>query len=428
MKIKFNQPKYILPLIAFPFVLGGGYLVQGSTGKGNKAAVIVPTQGVNDTIPDVASNIANKDLPTKFEAYQQALQNGQNLDSGSYQPIATDAQLQQQQIQARIDSIDRVYHISPTVSATPITPNHSTSNINSNATTNGEAAQDAFYQKLFAGADGNSSTGNASAATYNRQQATGDDSYSSNMKAFRDQMKVIDSMQQAANGTESNNSSADSRKDYMDNKGVHYQFTQDTDFQPETVETVGSRNIDGFNTLRNANANSGQIMAMIDQDVRATAGSRVRIRLLSDIYAGNTLISKGTYLYGFVTGFQTQRVNISVKYIQVKDKSIPVSLDLYDNDGYLGLYVPGSNFREFTKNIGSQSTQGMSSVMMTDGSNVMSNILSQIFSSTTTTAANLISKNRAQLKYNYLVYLRENQTKTQEKGKNNWQWTNDNGQ
>ena len=146
---------------------------------------------------------------------------------------------------------------------------------------------------------------------------------------------------------------------------------------------------------------------MIDQDVKATAGSRVRIRLLSDMFAGEVLIPKGTYVYGMVTGFQAQRVNISVKYIPFQDQSIPVQLDLFDNDGYLGLYVPGSNFREFTKEIGSQASQGMSSVVMADGSNVVNNILSQIFNSTTTTAANLIKKNKASLKYNYIVYLKD---------------------
>ena len=81
---------------------------------------------------------------------------------------------------------------------------------------------------------------------------------------------------------------------------------------------------------------------------------------------------------------------------------------LFDNDGYLGLYVPGSNFREFSKEIGTQATQGLSQVATPDNSDVRMNMLSQIFSTTTTTLSSLIRKNKAFLKYNYIVYLKEN--------------------
>ena len=39
------------------------------------------------------------------------------------------------------------------------------------------------------------------------------------------------------------------------------------------------------------------IKAIIDEDVKATDGSRVRLRLLDDIEIGETVVKKGSYLY-----------------------------------------------------------------------------------------------------------------------------------
>ena len=43
------------------------------------------------------------------------------------------------------------------------------------------------------------------------------------------------------------------------------------------------------------------IMAIIDENVKAVDGSRVRLRLLDDIEIGDETIKKGTYLYGGVS-------------------------------------------------------------------------------------------------------------------------------
>ena len=111
-----------------------------------------------------------------------------------------------------------------------------------------------------------------------------------------------------------------------------------------------------------------------------------------------------------ITGFQKQRVNISISQVLYNNNSLPVKIDLFDSDGYLGLYVPGSNFREFSKEIGTQATQGLSHVSTTDNSNVKMNMLSQLFNTATTTLSTLIRKDKAFLKYNYIVYLKDNKT------------------
>lgn len=411
-KINFKHPKYILPLIILPFIFGG-YFLFGATGNPERPVQDSSTAGINVSFPKVDSSISNQAISGKFAAYQSAYLNAKEqsamnsiyqdpLTGQVYQSIVPDEDLNRQEAKRIMDSINKT-HADDIFYAPQNMPakNKQSSFINTEPDVYMELQKELFASANQPAAGNNTYLDN----DLNDALASGENSanneYEQQMKLFREQMRMVDSMQnpkQNLTATGDNN---------YNNKGIRYQFTQDTGFKPVSVEAVGNKNIAGFNTIRNATKNAGKIMAMIDQDVKATAGSRVRIRLLSDMFAGDMLIPKGTYVYGMVTGFQAQRVNISVKYIAFNEQSIPVQLDLYDNDGYLGLYVPGSNFREFTKEIGSQASQGMSSLVMADGSNVVNNILAQIFNSTTTTAANLIKKNKASLKYNYIVYLRD---------------------
>jgi conjugative transposon TraM protein len=229
-------------------------------------------------------------------------------------------------------------------------------------------------------------------------------SYDNQMRVFHEQMKYLDSLQRA------NGEGGEANKNSMKRKSFVKEFNpkKDTSFKPLHIASTSSRRESVFNTLRNFEDEEDNITAMIDQDVKAVLGSRVRIRLLKDMYVNDYLIKRGTYIYGVVTGFQKQRVNISIAQVLYNNTSLPVKIDLFDNDGYLGLYVPGSNFREFSKEIGTQATQGLSQVATPDNSDVRMNLLSQVFNTTTTTLSSLIRKNKAFLKYNYIVYLKEN--------------------
>lgn len=60
---------------------------------------------------------------------------------------------------------------------------------------------------------------------------------------------------------------------------------------------------DYFNTINNNEANQKLIKAIVDEDVKAVDGSRVRLRLLDDIDVGERTIRKGSYLYCIMSGF-----------------------------------------------------------------------------------------------------------------------------
>ncbi|MGG6496694.1 UNVERIFIED_CONTAM: conjugative transposon protein TraM, partial [Bacteroidetes bacterium 56_B9] len=88
---------------------------------------------------------------------------------------------------------------------------------------------------------------------------------------------------------------------------------------------------------------------ILDETLKVTDGSRVRIRLLDDIMINDALLTKGTYLYGNVSGFKAQRVHINISSIMVDGRQMKVDLSVYDNDGQEGFFVPSSAFRDLSK-------------------------------------------------------------------------------
>ena len=66
-----------------------------------------------------------------------------------------------------------------------------------------------------------------------------------------------------------------------------------------------------------------------------------------------------------MSGFGSQRVKGNVTSIMVDGEIIKVNLALYDTDGLEGLYVPSSQFRETTKDVGSGALSNTSTLTNT---------------------------------------------------------------
>lgn len=166
---------------------------------------------------------------------------------------------------------------------------------------------------------------------------------------------------------------------------------------------------DYFNTLTRNEHEPKLIKAIIDEDIKAVDGSRVRLRLLDDIEIGETTVTKGAYLYATMSGFSSQRVKGSITSVLVDDELIKVSLSIYDTDGLEGLYVPGSQFRETTKDVASGAMQGNMSMDRTDRNNSFSQwgmqAVTNAYQKTSNAISKAIKKNRVKLKYGTFVYL-----------------------
>lgn len=222
----------------------------------------------------------------------------------------------------------------------------------------------------------------------------------------------------------SQTASPSSNEDNTDNSSNNQELTErKTDFKERVVKGVDEEDeaqevvkkvkitSDYFNTITENEQESKLIKAIIDENIKAVDGSRVRLRLLDDIEINEIIVPKGSYIYAQMTGFGSQRVKGNIKSILVNDDIIRVNLQLYDTDGLEGLYVPSSSFRETTKDVASGAMNNTSS--LTNNSSSAGNSFRQWSNQAITNAIQKTSnalgksfkKNSAKLKYGTCVYL-----------------------
>lgn len=217
----------------------------------------------------------------------------------------------------------------------------------------------------------------------------------------------------SANGNEAQgNYGSTHYSDYAqgNRRGSETQSRNGDEEQPEKVVKKTKEVSDYFNTIGHDNGQSKLITAIIDENVKAVDGSRVRLRLLDDIEIGDRTVKKGTYLYATMSGFGKQRVNGKIESIFCDEEITKVDLTLYDTDGLPGLYVPLSSFRETAKDVASSAMQGgniMDGSTTTSGgikgwaSQAAQNASQRVMNALGTAA----KKNRVRLKYGTRVYL-----------------------
>ena len=214
------------------------------------------------------------------------------------------------------------------------------------------------------------------------------------VKYLKQQMLVMDSLEKARDPEYQSKLAAEQKlkasKDKMD------------EFLNSTFNVSKSGINNDFNAFYKEKENSF-IKAVIDENNKGFLGSRIRFRLLEDIFVSNRKISKGSILYGQISGFSMQRVELTIVSVFTKGDIFPINLSIYDVDGMKGLYVPQSVFRDMIREMGSNSIQGTQMDM--GGQGFFTSIGSKLFTSTSKSIANLIKTNKAKLKYNSYVFL-----------------------
>ena len=164
-----------------------------------------------------------------------------------------------------------------------------------------------------------------------------------------------------------------------------------------------------FNTLSENDKESNLIKAIIDENIKAADGSRVRLRLLDDVEINGTTLPKGTYLYASLSGFGNQRVKGKVESVMINDNILKIDLSIYDTDGLEGLYVPSSSFRETSKDVASAATQNNITMDgMSSGTSIAqwaNTAVQNAYSKVSNAISKAIKKNKVKLKYGTQVYL-----------------------
>ncbi len=390
MKINFKQPRYMLPLILLPFLCLFFYAWKSSFGQ--EAPVQQKGNTLQENVADVSEDVKNKGLEDKLDAYRKQYKDADGYTAvGEIGEEQTSAQkvpdLYNQLEKRMLDSIDREMKQKYGNSANATRGPH------------GSFPDASPKQRPVRNYDPDRDLATALSKLKQQPQtpnASSGAGQTDPMKIFREQMSLIDSMGKA--------NDPDYKAEQAREKAMALAEKEVKNHKKLSVSKT-SASAALFNTI-SAGGEDSFIRAIVDQDITGYAGSRLRIRLLDDMSAGRFLIKKGTYLYAQITGFTGQRVILSISSIFQENHILPVRLDVYDNDGLPGLYVPASAFREFSKALGGDASQGMTIQQQAENNNqLVMSMIQKMFQSTTTAVSKLIRSNKAKLKYNTQVYL-----------------------
>ena len=366
MKINLKQPKYVLPLVLLPFLYLFFYVWHSSAAKSTK--VVAEQKGLQSTVAEVSQEVRKKRLADKLDAYRNAYKEADGRSAVTLIPTVGADQSQQPAKDANkakktLDSIDQA--------------------MKSRFTKQRQSNADAAVGKAI----------NQVAARRSQPEHADAPKEKDPMDMFRQQMAYIDSFQKQ-------NDPALKAEKLKQEKADKLAREKAAELKLPVSKLDAFAN--DFNTVMPLKEDPF-ISAAIDENITGYAGSRLRLRLLDDIRVGNFAIPKGTFIYAEINGFSAQRVTLKVTSILSAGKILPVKLDIYDLDGMPGLYVPASAFRDFTKDLGSNSVQGIS-IDNSSGSFVMSTV-GKMFQSTSSAIADMIRKNKAKLKFNTYIYL-----------------------
>lgn len=379
--IKFNQPRYILPLIILPFIYVFFYMYEYTREESEKKVPFMETASINSELPDPF--LDGDDMKGKFDAFQEA--HKYNRDFSAIQ-----------EIDSREDDA---------VNKTTAIPMQATRSIQQKTKLAGPRYA-APRQRTY--------------TPSSRQKELSD--YEKQMQLFKAQMSYMDSLFQE--GEMGNGKKGISGKeelqtavfDSLKSKGGSTKLVEDRVIYSAglqegsktlNVEKAKGRRSNQFNTIIR---DTGErfIRAIIDEELKVAKSSRIRLRLLEDVIIEEQVIQKGQYLYGMISAFKPQRVEIHISSLLADGQILEVAMDIYDLDGMKGLYVPESKFRELAKSMGEDMASGQQLNLDQPPDNqmqLMYGLAKDAFNTTTQTASKAFRQNKARLKYNTQVYL-----------------------
>jgi len=381
-KINFKQGRYVLPLLFLPFFFLAFYIYDGFAGE--KEPVVVIKNDVNADLAPPSPNVTNDQLSDKLDEYKRNYKEGDGYTAiGALQAEETQRpeleSLYSDDEKRTLDSLEKALEKSRN---------------------DGARANGGFRPR----SENLSDNDRMLLSMLNQQsgdkpQAVEQDKQLNPTDMMKEQFRLIDSMEKANDPEYQEQLSKQQREAEL------LQEMKEREANRFSVQKASmTKGI--FNTIK-AKDSESFIKAIVDEDITVYAGSRIRLKLMEDILVGKELISKGTYIYAMINGFTQQRITFNVESIMKGNNILPINLEIYDMDGMRGLYVPSSAFREFTKQLGGNSMQGMN--LTTSGGEQQSQFLmstiQKAFQSTSTAIAKAIKQNKANIKYSTYIYL-----------------------
>lgn len=414
-KLNLRQPKYILPLIVLPFVLMIGYFFnQFSNGMSKDKSQLAKSKDISTDFGNISER---SDIKGKADAYAdffdkktdgRTMIDGFGDEQDSLQSFDDNLSDRQKRY---VDSLNYAREKEKLNNLSRQSRQQSYYNaMDGKQSRQREDEQYERSMKMLKMLNGDNDNPKKSGRSEGKNNEASDWKQQQ-MSLMREQMMLMDSIEKANNPELKEQAKALDRMKKND-KDVDF-------FLNSTLKVTKASKSADFNSIYKQKESSF-IKAVIDENINGFLGSRIRIRLLEDVYVGNAKITKGTPLYALISGFSLQRANLHIVSVMHQNEILPINLNIYDIDGMEGLYVPSSAFREMTRTMGQNIVQGQN--LSSGSTDFFTNTISSIYQSTSKTIADIIRTNKAKIKYNYFVYLIDN--KELEKRKKNIYKTN----
>lgn len=402
MKIKFNQPKYILPVILLPFIFLFNYFAMGFLSKEEKGVVLEKQENIITSVPK--PNMEKLNINSKLENMKKNFKNYEDLSalSGNLidenendinanvgESVYTDEEAKNIiKLQDSLKQLKEATRLKEDSFKAVLSNPNSNNVVKKKSNNNSSNRNISNSQREFNDFENQ---------RYNLEKKK----VKTAEQEFAEQMRKIDSIMYPDRYKTEDLALDDVKKLSVQKVKQIYQ-----------VKTSKNYNEAYFNSISVEDENDSKIEGLLDQQITVYQGSRVRIKLQGDILIDSIRTKKNQYIFGEVTGFSAQRLYIDITNILVKGKIYDVQMSVYDLDGMRGLYVPSSKFREFSKNLGSETADNVgSSTSQTSGEQTTTQqIITGISTAVTKATSAFIKKNRAHLKYNTNIYLINNKT------------------
>jgi len=373
----------MLPLILLPFMLLLNFGMQSFSG-GEKEENEEGKAELQESVGEVSDQIRNRGIDGKLDAFRSRYKraDGYTAIKNLRIEVEQEDEIQSQYNEAEkrmLDSIDLALKNTMNSSRTQPAPSPSSAPYISPSP---QTDEDVLIRRALDQMEGRNETEEAAR-------------YEDPMDLFRAQMALVDSISKA------NDPAFQDTEPELEKEEAIPQT-------PRLKVSKASQADDQFNTVRKA-SKSTFIQAIVDKDIsKGTMGERIRIRLLDNIQVGEKVLPEGTYLYAWISGYEPQRVKLTISSVMVGDSILPIALQIYDQDGMEGLYVPASSFREFSKDLGGNVTGGMNLQMQQDPSSMNQmymSALQRVFTSSSQALSKRIRQNKANIKYGTVIYL-----------------------
>ena len=397
-RINFKQPKYVLPAILYPLLLVTGYLVLDifDTEAAKAPTSLQTTEFLNPELPE--AQIHEKGIGSKYEsmvksygriqdysAVENIERNNDEDSKEQYDSEYTDEDLAllNSEAAARTEEMERLREMQERLRQSA-EKGEAMMNDTSNLTVPSEAERLARSEQRRQEALAELNKALAEARLRGQKNTDGTDSTSTRTRQSPVRTGKVEINKNAVGELDEN---------------------AETEQVVKKIKTSS----DYFHTLAENEPEPRLIKAIIDEDIKAVDGSRVRLRLLDDVSIDETVVPKGSYLYATMSGFGSQRVKGSIKSLLVDDELFKVNLSLYDTDGLEGLYVPNSSFRETTQDVASNTLGSTMNINNGTSGNAFTQwgmqAIQNAYQRTSNALSKAVRKNKAKLKYGTFVYL-----------------------